>query len=176
VALVSKRSIRGLTLVEIIAVLGIVVILAMLLIGVVAKLPGAGDQARCMANLKSLYVSLSNYTEENGHWPQQPAFPAARQVQYEDWWLKTLKPYDATESTWLCPAVTRLGKLREGNFPHPRVCYSPTMFDDQPRTPWKWPGMPWLVEIANVHGHGALMIFPDGSIRNLDDVLAERGH
>jgi prepilin-type processing-associated H-X9-DG protein len=36
--------------------------------------------------------------------------------------------------------------------------------------PYKYP-QPWLIEIGNMHGHGANICFPDGSIRTMNDVI-----
>ncbi len=36
-------------------------------------------------------------------------------------------------------------------------------------TPYKWPSMPWFVEIGNCHGNGALAIFTDGSVKAMDN-------
>jgi len=157
----------GFTLVEMIAVIGILIILTTLMLGVISRLPGAGDRAKCTANLRALGEAFETYTQDEGHWPQQPEFTDAQQEQYEDWWINTMKPYGITEATWQCPAILRLGKIQR-NGRSPRVQYSPTMFDAKQSTPHKWPMMPWLVEIANVHGHGALCILPDGSVHDWD--------
>lgn len=168
----SWRRTSGLTFVELIAVMAIITVLGALIVAAVSRLPGAGDRARCSTNLRNLHLALDSYTKENEHWPQQPDFSASQQEQYADWWITTLKPYGMTTGTWQCPALVRLGKI-QAQGQTPRVHYSPTMFDAGPQTPYKWPGQPWVIEIANVHGRGALLIFPDGSVRDLEDVLAE---
>lgn len=53
----------------------------------------------------------------------------------------------------------------------PRIHYTPTMFDDKQGTPYKWPKQPWLIEIGDMHGNGALAGFPDGSTRAINDIL-----
>jgi type II secretory pathway pseudopilin PulG len=168
----SRPRSTAFTLVEILAAMGIMIVLAALIITVVSKLPGSADRAKCSANLRNLYLALDTYTQEQMKWPQQPDFGITQQIQYEDWWMRTLAPYGMTPNTWQCPAILRLGKIQE-NRTSPRVHYSPTMFDADPRTPYRWSTQPWAIEIANVHGRGALMIFPDGSVRDLDDVIAE---
>jgi hypothetical protein len=161
---------------EIIASVAIVLILLTLLIGVASRLPGIADRARCSTNLKGLALGLESYLQDQGHWPNQPrGFGENQQKAYEDWWIKELKPYDVPDSAWQCPAILRLGKIqRTGR--SPRVHYSPTMFDQKPSTPHKWPNMPWLVEIANVHGHGPLMIMPDGSVHDYDIYVSKYIH
>jgi hypothetical protein len=49
------------------------------------------------------------------------------------------------------------------------------MFDSKPGTARKWANMPWFIEIANVHGHGPLMILPDGSVHDYDIYTAQFG-
>ena len=157
---------------ELLAVLGIMIIIATLLIGVASRMHGIGDRARCTANLRTIYFGLDNYMKEVGNWPQQPDFPRGKEKEYGDWWVRTLEPYGVTPSAWKCPGVTRLGSITAAG-ESPKVHYSPTMFDQAPTTPHKWSNMPWVIEIGNIHGHGALMIFPDGSVRDFDDVMVD---
>ncbi|MGC1479193.1 MAG: hypothetical protein WA771_01715 [Chthoniobacterales bacterium] len=157
---------------ELFAVLGILIIIFTLLIGVVSRMHGIGDRARCTANLRTLYLGLDNYVKEVGNWPQQPSFPGGKEKEYGEWWINKLEPYGVPPSAWKCPGVTRLGSITADG-ESPLIHYSPTMFDRSPTTPQKWPNMPWLVEIGNIHGHGALMIFPDGSVRDFDDVMVD---
>ncbi len=144
----------------------------LLLAGVISRLPGAADRARCTSNLKALYVALESYLQDRGHWPQEPPFTLAQNEQRGEWWVKELKPYDVSETTWQCPAILRLGKIQKTGTT-PKIHYSPTPFDEKPQTPHKWATQPWLIEIGSVHGHGPLMIFPDGSVRDFDHVMAE---
>jgi hypothetical protein len=155
---------------ELLAVITIVIILALLMTGVLTKLPGAADRVRCTQNLKNLYVGLSSYLDEKGHWPNQPPLTYDQQKQYEDFWINALTPYGITETVWQCPGITRLGKI-QADGKKMRMHYSPTMFDQKPTTPRKWPNMPWVVEIGNAHGHGPLMILPDGSVHDWDNFL-----
>ena len=30
---------------------------------------------------------------------------------------------------------------------------------------------PWLIEVSNIHGNGPLLLMPDGSVRNLTDLV-----
>jgi len=170
--LFSHSRSKGLTLVELLAGMAIMVILATLVTTVVSRLPGAADRSKCSANLRNLHIALDTYLQEQTKWPQQPDFDITQQTEYENWWMKTMAPYGMTPGTWQCPAVLRLGKL-QAHRQSPLIHYTPTMFDANPSTPRKWNTQPWAVEIANVHGRGALLLFPDGSIRDLDDVLAE---
>ncbi len=162
----------GFTVMEFVAVVAIVLILITLLTSVISRLPGVGDRVRCTTNLRGLALGLTNYMEDKGHWPSQPNFTHTQQKEYEDWWINELKPYDISEKVWQCPAILRLGKIQQ-NGTSPRVHYSPTMFDSKPTTPRKWSNMPWLIEIANVHGHGPLLILPDGSVHDYELYVAQ---
>ena len=44
-------------------------------------------------------------------------------------------------------------------------------FDNKPRTPYRWGRMPWFVERADFHGQGQLIIFTDGSVQELKNVV-----
>lgn len=162
----------GFTILELLAVITIVIILALLLTGVLQRLPGAADRVRCTQNLKNLYVGLSAYLDDRGHWPQPPQFTGQQQKEFEDYWLQALAPYGMTEEVWKCPGITRLGKIQAGGT-SPRVHYSPTLFDARPGTPRKWANMPWVVEIGNAHGRGPLLIRQDGSVHDYNTYIEE---
>ncbi len=40
--------------------------------------------------------------------------------------------------------------------------------------PHQWPRQPWFVEAGDVHGHGNLIIFTDGSISDLKTVVSNQ--
>ena len=157
------------TLIEILAVMLIIGLLVALFLTVSKALPLRAEGVRCMANMRSLQVCLDAYTQDLGHWPQEPTGIADNRNATEDWWINELTPYGATPDTWMCPSIKRLvcNKSKDGR---PKVHYTPTMFDAKPGTPYKWSTQPWLIEIGNMHGHGANICYPDGSIRQMDDV------
>ncbi len=161
------RKRAGLTILELIAVIAILLILAGLLAGVISRLPGAADRVRCTENLKQLYLGLNSYTEENDHWPQLPEAISDSRSEVADFWIATLKPYGVTDAVWQCPGVLRLGKIQQSGRT-PKIHYLPTRFDAKPNTSKKWSIQPWVVEIGNIHGHGPLLILPDGSVHDWD--------
>lgn len=167
----TGQSVAGFTVIEIFAVIAIMGILAALFFAASDRLPMRAEATKCMANLRSLQVSLSAYVQDKGHWPQEPiAQTGNSENAYEDWWIAELKPYGASESTWMCPTIKRLvtNKSKDGR---PKVHYTPTMFDKNPATPYRWSTQPWLIEIGNMHGQGALICYPDGSIKAMDEVV-----
>ncbi len=166
-----RYPIKGFTIVEIIAVVAILGILVSLYFIVSDLLPMRAEAAKCMANMRSLQVSLSAYLQDKNHWPQEPVEQLGNNEDaYEDWWIAELKPYGAEASTWMCPTIKRLvtNKSKDGR---PKVHYTPTMFDKHPATPYRWSTQPWLIEIGNMHGQGALICYPDGSIKPMDEVV-----
>jgi type II secretory pathway pseudopilin PulG len=167
----SYSPVEAFTLVEALVAVGV---LAILFVIIFKAVPGYRDRAegvKCAQNMKSLATSLGTYIQDVGHWPQEPEeiFLSNNNNTYEDWWLKTLAPYGGTEMVWQCPTIRRkvVLKSKEGR---PKIHYTPTKFDATPYTPFKWSTQPWLVEIGNMHGAGALLCFPDGSVRSMNDV------
>jgi hypothetical protein len=124
--------------------------------------------------MRSIHTALAAAVSDKGHWPQEKEETwMVNRNAYEDWWIETLKPYGIGEESWRCPTIYRtVTKRTDEN--RPKLHYTPTMFDNKPLTPYKWSTQPWLIEIGNMHGRGALMCFPDGSIRSMDEVMQKR--
>lgn len=163
------------TLLEVLAVLLIVLIIAALLVPNAKGLFGKVHEAACMSNMRSIQVALAGYLQDHKDvWPQGPS--PAEEKNWETFWLATLQPFGIAERTWQCPAIR--GMLRAQGVDDksmPRVHYVPTMFDATPGLARRWATHPWLIERANAHGQGALICFPDGSIKAFNKVLAEQG-
>jgi hypothetical protein len=110
--------------------------------------------------------------QDRHQWPQPPAGIAPAQL--DQWWIDALSQYGASSKTWICPTFQRLIDANPKNASeNPQIHYMPTQFDDKQSTPFKWPTMPWLVEVGNFHGDGNLVIFSDGSVKTLNDVFRE---
>lgn len=158
------------TLVEMLVTLAVIIILAGLVIGNFNHLWASIARARCSSNLRVLHGAFNSYTQDNAYWPQLPPdLPKIGRV-YEKWWVDTMEPYGASKGAWLCPSI----KSNAAAAPKKErllIHYSPTQFDAFRRRPWQWSTMPWLVEVGGPHPGGALMIFPDGSIRQLKDFI-----
>ncbi len=167
----GQRS-AGFTLVEILVAIGVLAILVALVIRFSAGALERAAGVRCVTNLRNLHAAFARYVQENGHWPQRPEalVESSNQDALEDWWIEEMTPYGGEEKVWQCPTLLR--KIRAKDNPRPRIHYTPTPFDDKPFTPYKWSTQPWLAEVGNLHGRGALLCFPDGSIRPTDDFLA----
>ena len=171
----SRLSAAAFTLIEVIAVLLILSILLLIFLPNMQGYMQRAGEARCMANMRAITVALHCYLQDHGNvWPQGPS-PENRQP-WEQFWLSTLKPYDINERTWQCPTIRSSPGFRATSASdRPRVHYTPTMFNATPGIATRWATHPWLIERSSVHPHGALICFPDGSIKPFDKVLAEQG-
>jgi len=167
----SGKIIRAFTLLELlvsVAILGILITGSFIAYG---PLLNKADSYRCIGNLRSLHVTFSSYIKDNAQWPQAPEalWEAENDDALEDWWIETMTPYGGEERVWQCPTIARqIRKVSDEG--RPKVHYDPTPFDEKPFTPYRW-NQPWLTETGNMHGRGAQMIFPDGSIRVMDDIV-----
>lgn len=123
-----------------------------------------------MNNMRNLLPAFNAYIQDNGHWPQEPVeiWNANDDAAHEDWWIAEMKPYGLEEKNWQCPTIRKQVCSKDPNA-RPRLHYSPTMFDADALTPYKWSTQPWFVEIGNMHGRGAYICFPDGSIKTIND-------
>jgi type II secretory pathway pseudopilin PulG len=161
------------SLLEIIAVLLIVSILALLIIPNYSRIIAAAQEAICGAQMRSIRIALGNYLDDHERvWPQPP--PGSTGAELRRFWLDTLKPYDIGTNTWQCPTI-RHALRAEGTTDDFGMHYVPTQFDATPNIANRWTTQPWLIEAADAHGKGPLICFPDGTVKSMSKVLAEQG-
>lgn len=128
-------------------------------------------RVQCMSNMRSLHVSFESFVQDHGIWPPGPSFDDEDMVKTEDWWFQQMDPYTGSRKVWLCP-VLQNGRLKAPGSDTPvQMHYMPTQFDGAKMAPYRWPKQPWLVEIANAHGQGALVLLPDGSIKSTRQMI-----
>ncbi len=156
----------------------IIGILSVLTMAVYSQLRARAQRVQCMANLKNLSVAAEQYLQQNGSWPQiSLASESESGMQdYARSWIATLKPFGIGEKTWICPTIQNL--LGNPDYLQPetaRLDYAAMPFDDKPTTPHQWARQPWFIETGDVHGHGNLIIFTDGSISDLKTIAAASG-
>jgi prepilin-type N-terminal cleavage/methylation domain-containing protein len=160
----------GFTLVELIAAVAIITILAALVVPNVQGIVLKAQEAVCMSHMRSIHLALGQYLQDHRDvWPQGP-YPRDKQP-WESFWLATLEPYDISPRTWQCPTLKRALADSPGNQLH----YVPSMFDATPGIARRWSAQPWLIERFGAHGDGPLICFPDGSIKSMQRILAEKG-
>jgi type II secretory pathway pseudopilin PulG len=159
-------------LVETVAVLLVLAILAILLVPNAHRIVGAAQQAVCASHMRSIRVALGSYLEDHQMvWPQGSPLP--QEPGWAEFWIRTLAPYGVTERTWQCPTIR--GLMKEQGLTEFGLHYAPTQFDATPNIANRWSTQPWLIEVADAHGQGPLICFPDGSVKPFLKVLAEQG-
>ena len=167
----------GFTLLELMTVFVVIAILVAMLLPAFDHLKSRAERAACMNNLKSLYVSADAYLQSQGHWPQIPAnLIQGDSKEYARLWHEALQPYGLSPKNWICPSVQRTTKnpdyLKPENL---RVDYIATPFDDNPIIPRKYPTHPWFAERGDVHGDGNLVVFTNGQIKSLSEIVRDSG-
>jgi type II secretory pathway pseudopilin PulG len=169
---VARRPL-AFTLLELVAVIGILVILAALLVPNFGRIMAAAQEAVCASKMRSIKLALDGYLQDHRlEWPQGPT---PTDPGWASFWLTTLAPYGISERTWQCPTIKLMVQGQELPAGQPQLHYVPTLFDATPNIAHRWSTQPWLIEVANAHGKGALICFPDGSVKPFDKVLAEQG-
>ncbi|MDQ3622011.1 MAG: hypothetical protein M3463_05920 [Verrucomicrobiota bacterium] len=158
---------RGLTIIELVTVLVVIMILAVLLMPAWDKMRRRAQRVQCMTNLRNLHAAAGSYVTQHGSWPQidstQITTPA-----YAKAWIAALRPFGIDEKNWICPTVQEVfGNPNYLEEEHVRIDYTATPFDAHPYTPYKWSKQPWFVEKGDMHGVGNLILFPDGRIEGL---------
>ena len=160
-----KKS-RAFTILELLVVTFIIVILVSLSFPLYGWLRNKAETAACAAKMKSLFAAFQSYVVIEGHWPQPSASILTDEEKLMDFWVQTFTqpPYDIPEETWMCPTYERLMSGKEGM--ERKSCYAVTLFDAVNNlTPYRYENQPWLMEIGDHHGDGALILRPDGSVK-----------
>ena len=165
---------RAFTLIELLVVIAIIAILIAIAFPVISQLRSRAQRVNCTANLRNLYAAAELYVQQNGSWPQIAINDDDEDapVDFGNGWIAALRPFGISEKSWICPTIQQLlGNPDMSKAENIRVDYVATPFDDKPMTPHQWPRQPWFAESGDVHHHGNLIVFTDGSISDLDSVL-----
>jgi prepilin-type N-terminal cleavage/methylation domain-containing protein len=165
------------TVLELMVVIVIIAILASMLLPLLSSFTARADEARCIANLKNLYVAASGFLQANSTWPQIPVkLLTDDPPTYAKSWVSALKPYGAPHSSWICPTLQRsFGKPmdsidEDANY---RVDFIAAPFSDNPAAPWQDANHPWFIEKAGVHPRGNLLILTNGTTTSLVDLTGK---
>jgi len=165
---------RGFTILEVLVVVVIIAILASMLLPVYSSFTARMEEARCLANLRSLYGAASGYLQANESWPQIPAALMTDDPKgYARSWVSALAPFGAPHSTWICPTIHRsfhisMDALEKDE--HYRIDFVAVPFDDNPTSPRRDPAHPWFLEKSGVHSRGNLVILANGTTLSLRDM------
>lgn len=153
------------TLLELVVVIAIIAILGALLFPGLQAIRRHSDRVVCMSRLQNLWGFFSNYLNDGNCWPQVPAGTAIGTIEEQQWWRDMSKErMNLGTQAWQCPTIARSLKTTTNEIPLCVISYLPTLFDNKPETPLKWPNMPWFTEVGNIHGDGNLLIRTDGAV------------
>lgn len=156
---------------EILTVLLVVGILMTMSIEAFGILKAKAERANCTSNLTNLYVAANAYVQDQKSWPQV-GLAASDTPEFATAWISVLAPYKISPANWICPTAQR--SMNNPNYlagPTLRIDYFPTAFGTGPNLPYKWPTQPWFCERGDVHGSGNLVIFANGQVQSLGDIL-----
>jgi type II secretory pathway pseudopilin PulG len=156
---------------ELLTVMVIMGILFVLIIDGYTSLRAKAERAACQNNLRGLHVAASGYVTDHNSWPQIPTTDL-KNPEYALAWIAAFKPYGLAPINWICPSVQHaLGNMNYNVYP--RLDYFGTPFDSSPRAPFLYPTHPWFTERGDMHGDGNLVVFANGSVRSLKEVVRE---
>lgn len=118
--------------------------------------------------MRTIHAAFSAHLTDKGYWPQLPEDEQDwNEDKFFEFWILALEPYGASRDTWICPIdidnkrYANRSKIDPDKF---FGSYVPTPFDENPASPYRW-SQPWAIERGDLHGKGAHMLMPDGSIQ-----------
>lgn len=158
---------RGLTLAELLAALGIIAVLATIVLFSLDGFRARIESAKCLSNLRNIYVGLSALMADKKVWPQIPEDMDESDAQAL-FWRRTLAPYGVDAGVWRCPTAARMIS-RSPEAEAVDIDYTPAEFDELESTPFKHPNQPWVVEAGDFHGDGNLLILTSGEALSFNE-------
>lgn len=174
IRLKKKCRSEGFTLLEMLTVVVIIAILAALLFPVYIGMRQRAAKVACMTNLKGLYVAASSYVQSSGGvWPQvDNSTMKDNYPKFASDWIEILRPYNIAEKNWICPTIQELSHGPDiYKYENRRLDYVPMPFDATPGTSSRWSRHPWFVEKGDVHGNGNLVIYTNGTIDEIGNLI-----
>ena len=156
---------RGFTLLEMMAAIFIVLILAATIYPTLEMVTPRAEKVVCINNLKNLHTLFAATYALEG-WPQVPSGISLGSTTEQKWWLeKSKKELGLSEKNWECPTLRRRFRS-EKESERPVIHYLPTTFSKQPNRANQWPQMPWFIEISDAHGGGNLVVLQTGMVEH----------
>ena len=159
---------------ELLTAIVVIAILAAMIIPAFGYMRERAERTKCVANLKSLYVGATLYIQDHGSWPHVSA-ATVNTPAFADAWIRAFERYAIQPDNWVCPSVQRL--MHNPDLLKPenrRIDYFATPFGPERMAPYRYPRQPWFLERADVHGEGQMIIFANGDVKSLREVLRDR--
>ncbi len=154
-------------------VLVVMLILATMVMGSYLSIRDKARRSLCQNNLRNLHVAGVGYlTDHENVWPQVPTNDL-KDPNYALSWISAFRPYGMAPINWICPSVQ--AALGIDYNVYPRLDYFATPFAPTPRAASRYATQPWFVERADIHGDGNLVIFANGQVKSLQEVVRDLG-
>jgi hypothetical protein len=149
---------------ELLVTVSIVLILLSLAVPISDSFRRAAKKAKCLSHMRTIHAGFAAHIEDKGRWPQMEA----DEFDFTDdeffrFWIESLEPYGVAPEAWLCPSDRNPALSDKETAAEFYGSYIATRFDGSPATPFRW-NQPWLMERGDLHGKGAHIMMPDGSI------------
>lgn len=169
----SNLAPKGATLLEILVALMVLAVLAGILIPGFGAIKRRAEKARCIGNLRTIHAGFDGYLLDKNQWPQLPqGYEEWEETRYFKWWIQSIEPYGVGREVWLCPSDKISSDSSEPASEY-HSTYAVTHFNPHQYTPYRWQ-QPWAIERGNLHGKGAHILMPDGSITTSQAPWGER--
>lgn len=160
----NRKRASALTLLELIVAIAVGILFLTLTAAIADTFIKRAKKARCMSNMRTIHTGLLGYVTDHGHWPQMEEGKVKfSEEEFFGFWIKATEPYGLNQETWSCPMDRRNIGLPDEEKLEYYGSYVVTRFDDAPATPFRW-NQPWAMERGDLHGNGAHILLPDGSI------------
>lgn len=163
---------NGLTLVELLVVLGILAILAGLILSGVRYAQGKGQQSMCASNLHQLVMAIQMYAADHDDMapPYHTLFSDPGDIGYRNGRLfDVLAPYIGDRRIWFCPSDPYAGQDLVDQIHHLRTSYlvappSEECLSIAPDWPVAHDGR-WWGDIRLWHFDGFNLAYADGRVK-----------
>lgn len=156
---------RGFTLLELIIAISIGALIATSVVMISSTFKERAHKVKCISQMRTLHTAFAAHLTDKGSWPQFPEDMEWSESGHFGFYIKALEPYGVAQDTWLCPADKLYLEWREVDKNTYFGSYVPTPFDKNPSTPMRW-NQPWVIERGDLHGKGAHILMPDGSVQD----------
>ena len=154
----------GLTLLELIVAIAIGIAIATSVIVISSTFKKRAEKVKCISQMRTLHAAFTAHLTDKGQWPQLPEDMGEwNESKFFGVFIRALEPYGAAQDTWICPADKIYIEQSEIDEDTYFGTYVPTPFDKYPATPLRW-NQPWVIERGDMHGKGAHILMPDGSV------------
>jgi len=117
---VRRRNTAAFTVIELLACVAVLAIIAMLIAPVVTKTRETANSARCLANLKQIFAGMQGFANDNQgqivRWIDQSGKAISADQRYDTFWWEKLEGYvpgPLESKIWKCPS-NREGLYRIG--------------------------------------------------------------